>query len=245
MVPRHIAIIMDGNGRWARRHGLPRRRGHAEGAESVRAVVSECARCGVEELTLYVFSTENWKRPRAEVNFLMRLLRRFLVSERDKLLKNNIRFRAIGHLDPIPAAAREELNKAIAMSQSNTGMILRLALNYGGKQEIVDAARSLARKAVVEGRDPDSFTEQDFAGCLYDDEMTDPDLLIRTGGETRLSNFLLWQISYSELWFTRTCWPDFRAPQLRQAFRVYAQRSRHYGALLRAKSGRRRSKTGK
>jgi len=232
-IPRHVAVIMDGNGRWARRRACQRWRGHAEGAASVRAVVRECARLGVEQLTLYAFSTENWRRPRSEVRFLMNLLRKFLVSERDEMMANNIRVKAIGHLEVLPERIRAELDRTLDMSRANTGMIVRLALNYGGRQEIVDAARLLAVEAQEKGIDPESFTEDDLARSLYDREMTDPDLLIRTGGEQRLSNFLLWELSYAELWFTKTCWPDFRAAQLRQAFKSYARRERRYGGLSR------------
>jgi len=237
-IPRHIAVIMDGNGRWARRHGLPRRRGHLEGAESVRVLVRECARLGVREVTLYAFSTENWRRPRTEVQFLMSLLARFLRSEREDLMRNNIRLRAIGDLEPLPRRVREELDRTIAMTRSNTGMVVRLALNYGGRQEILHAARRVAREARSQGLRPDDLTESRLAGFLYDDQMTDPDLLIRTGGEMRLSNFLLWHLSYTELWFTRTCWPEFRAAQLRQALQAYARRERRYGALGQASRAR-------
>jgi undecaprenyl diphosphate synthase len=230
-VPRHVAIIMDGNGRWARRLGLSRRRGHSEGAESVRVIVRECARLGVEQLTLYAFSTENWRRPRTEVRLLMALLKRFLISERRELIENNLRLRAIGRLAELPDEVRKELRKSIEICAPNTGMILRLALNYGGRQEILDAARKMALEARRDGRPPEDWTERDFTLALYDAEMTDPDLLIRTGGEKRLSNFLLWQTSYAELWFTKTCWPEFRAAHLRQALRAYAHRERRFGGL--------------
>ena len=237
--PRHVAVIMDGNGRWARRLGLRRSRGHSEGAESVRVVIRECARLGVEQLTLYAFSTENWRRPRTEVQFLMGLLKRFLVSERGELMENNLRFKAIGRTEALPASVRKELAKTIALCAKNTGMIVRLALNYGGRQEILDAARKLAAEAQREGRatapgnghPAEAWTEEGFARALYDEEMTDPDMLIRTGGEMRLSNFLLWHLSYAELWFTKTCWPEFRAAHLREAFDAYAQRERRFGGL--------------
>lgn len=244
-LPRHVAVIMDGNGRWARRRGLPRRRGHEEGGRSVRAVVDECARLGIEELTLYAFSTENWKRPRTEVAFLMRLLRRFLVEQREELMAKNIRLRFTGRTEAFPKATQRVLSETETLTRRNTGMVLRLALNYGGRQEILDAAVRLLRAAREdESLDPASLTEDDLQAWFYDREMTDPDLLIRTGGELRLSNFLLWQLSYAELWFTRTCWPDFRAAQLRQAFHAYAQRERRYGGLAhgrRERSGLRRS----
>lgn len=226
-----MAVIMDGNGRWARRQGAPRSRGHTEGAESVRVIIRECARQGVEQLTLYAFSTENWRRPRVEVQFLMGLLKRFLVSERCELMENNLRLKAIGRLEAIPGYVRKELEKTMGLCRKNTGMIVRLALNYGGRQEIMDAARKIASAARRNGQDSDPWTEEGFARFLYDEEMTDPDMLIRTGGEMRLSNFLLWQASYTELWFTKTCWPEFRAAHLRQAFRAYAQRERRFGGL--------------
>lgn len=230
-VPRHVAVIMDGNGRWARRRGLPRRHGHREGAESVRVVIRECARLGVQELTLFVLSTENWRRPRAEVRFLIGLMHRFLVTEREEMMRNNIKLKAIGRLEAFPKRVRAELEKSITISRDNTGMILRMALNYGGRQEITDAVRRLAEEARKKRITPEHITEETLARFLYDEEMTDPDLLIRTGGEVRVSNFLLWQLSYAELYFTRTCWPDFRAAQLRQAFRAYAGRERRFGAL--------------
>ena len=230
-IPRHVAIIMDGNGRWARRRGFARRRGHSEGAESVRVVVRECAKRGVQQLTLYAFSTENWRRPGTEVRFLMSLLKKFLISERREMMENNIRLRAVGRIEAIPEAVRAELEKSIALCRNNTGMILRLALNYGGRQEIVDAARKMARQAEQDGLVLETLTEDGFRRFLYDEEMTDPDLLIRTGGEMRLSNFLLWQLSYAELWFTQTCWPEFRAHPLTQAFQAYGERDRRYGGL--------------
>lgn len=230
-VPRHVAVVMDGNGRWARRQGLSRTRGHAEGAESVRAIVRECRRLGVEELTLYAFSTENWRRPTPEVRFLMSLLGRFLNSERKTILKNNIRMKAIGRLERLPVSVRAQLEKTIQLSRGNDGMILRLALNYGGRQEILDAARKFACEALRMKVEPPELAEADFRNFLYDPEMSDPDLMIRTGGEMRLSNFLLWQSSYTELYFTSTCWPEFRERQLHEAFRSYARRERRFGAV--------------
>ncbi len=242
-VPRHVAVIMDGNGRWARRKGLPRHRGHAEGAESVRAVVRECARLGVQELTLYAFSTENWRRPKTEVHFLMELLRTFLAAEMPEIMENRIRLRAIGRLAELPARVRRDLERAIATSSVNGGMILRLALNYGGRQEILDAAKRIAEAAVRGEIAPQDVTEEALRGCLYDGQMRDPDLLIRTGGEMRISNFLLWEVSYAELWFTPICWPDFREAELRTAFNDYAGRERRFGGLggepLSAHGGRR------
>jgi len=234
-LPRHVAFIMDGNGRWARKRGLPRRAGHREGAESVRAVVEECARLGVEALTLYVFSTENWSRPKSEVAYLMRLMKRFLVEQRGELLKRDIALRAIGRLDDFPTDIRAELDKTIQASKSNTGMVLRMAVNYGGRQEIADAAARIAEAAAAGTLKPSEVTVEMFPRYAYEADMPDPDLLIRTGGEMRLSNFLLWHLSYAELYFTKVCWPDFRAAQLRQAFRAYAARERRYGGLPKAK----------
>jgi undecaprenyl diphosphate synthase len=230
-VPRHVAMIMDGNGRWARRQGLARHRGHAEGAESVRAIVRECARLGVEQLTLYAFSTENWRRPTTEVRFLMELLRKFLISELPEIMENNIRLRAIGRLEELPGRVQKQLQKTIDASAANTGMVLRLALNYGGRQEIMDAAARVAEAARRGEVDPRALTEAQWRRFLYDPDMTDPDLLIRTGGESRISNFLLWEMSYTEFCFTPACWPEFREAELRRAFAEYAGRERRFGGL--------------
>lgn len=237
-LPRHVAIVMDGNGRWARRRNLPRRSGHREGAESVRAIVEECARLGIEQLTLYAFSTENWLRPRAEVGYLMRLMKRFLIDQRKDLLDRNIRLKAIGRLGQFRADIRQELDKTVEMSRQNTGMLLRMALNYGGRQEVADAARAIVEEALNGRLCPSDVTAETVAQHMYDPEMPDPDLFIRTGGEVRLSNFLLWQLSYAELYFTKTCWPDFRAAQFRRALDAYGARERRYGAL----PGKRRRK---
>ena len=231
-VPKHVAVIMDGNGRWARERNMPRRRGHSEGVESVRVVTRQCSRMGVEQLTLYAFSNENWKRPKPEVAFLMELLKRFLVGERGEMKENNIRLCAIGRIAELPKSVQKTLDKSIALTAGNSGMILRLALNYGGRQEILDAARRLAAEVCQRGEaHAADLSEEDIRRCLYDDNMTDPDLLIRTGGEIRLSNFLLWHLSYSELYFTKTWWPDFREAHLRRAFESYAGRERRYGGL--------------
>jgi len=245
LVPRHLAVIMDGNGRWARRRRLPRRKGHQEGGESVRVIVRECANLGVEQLTLYAFSTENWKRPKSEVYFLMRLLERFLEQQREDMMEKNIRLRAVGRLSRLAEGARRKLEEIAALTSRNTGMILRLALNYGGRQEIIDAAAKLIKaarndKLII----AESLTEKDLRRHFYDPEMTDPDLLIRTGGEVRLSNFLLWQLSYAELWFTKTCWPEFRAEHLRRAFRAYAARDRRYGGIRKRQGESRRAGNG-
>ncbi|HZL99686.1 MAG TPA: polyprenyl diphosphate synthase [Planctomycetota bacterium] len=230
-LPRHLAIIMDGNGRWAQTHGLARTGGHEAGARTIRAITTECARLGLERLTLYAFSHENWKRPRAEVAFLMRLLRKFLVGERPTLAKNNVRLTAIGRLDDLPAAVRKELDRSIELSAGNTGLNLCLALSYGGRAEIVDACRRLARLAAAGRLDPAAIDEARFARELYQPGH-DPDLLIRTAGEMRVSNFLLWQISYAELYVTSACWPEFDVPELHKAFQDFATRTRKYGGLV-------------
>jgi undecaprenyl diphosphate synthase len=230
-LPAHIAVIMDGNGRWARERGLPRTEGHRRGAESVRTTVTACARKGVQALTLYAFSTENWKRPAREVTFLMRMLRRFARQERKLLLENNIRLRLIGHPDDLPPGLREELAQIQQASSSNTGMVLCVALSYGGRREIVDAARRFAGDVLAGRESVEELTEERFAQYLDTAGLPDPDLLIRTAGEMRLSNFLLWQLSYAELYVTPTCWPDFREKELEDALAAYAGRQRKFGAI--------------
>ncbi len=230
-LPRHVAIIMDGNGRWAKARGLVRIRGHAEGVESVRTITRACARANLEQLTLYAFSEENWKRPRREVSLLMRLLRRFLIRERDEIMDNGIRLIAIGRLHRLPAEVRKELEKTREMSAGNDGMILNLALSYGGRQEIVDATRRLARRVETGEIGADEITEEMFTAHLYQTDAAPPDLLIRTAGEFRVSNFLLWQISYTEIYVTPTCWPAFREAQLELAFDAYRGRQRTFGGL--------------
>ncbi len=230
-LPRHVAIIMDGNGRWAKARGIARIRGHAAGVESVRAITRACARAKLDQLTLYAFSEENWNRPRREVSLLMRLLRRFLVRERDEIMENDIRLTSIGRLDRLPDEVRRELEKTRTMSADNHGMVLNLALSYGGRQELVDATRAIARRVAAGEVSPDEITEEMIAAHLYQPDMPPPDLLIRTAGEYRFSNFLLWQISYTELYVTTACWPEFREEDLHAAFRAYAGRKRTYGGL--------------
>jgi undecaprenyl diphosphate synthase len=230
-LPGHVAIIMDGNGRWARRQGLKRVRGHRIGSETVRKVTTECARLGLERLTLYAFSSENWKRPKLEVDFLMRLLKEFVIKERTTLMENNISLRAIGQLHRLPEAVRQELDKTIEMSAKNTGLVMTLALSYGGRAEIADAARRIAEEIREGTLTPEMVTEDTVAERLYDPEMTDPDLLIRTGGELRVSNYLLWQIAYSEFWVTDVCWPDFSVEQLHSALAEFVRRERRFGGL--------------
>ena len=230
-LPRHVAIIMDGNGRWARAHGWARTRGHLEGAESVRAVTRECARLGIEALTLFAFSTENWRRPRLEVRFLMRLLERYLEQERREILDNGIRLRSIGETEALPLRVRQKLAETIALSKDHRGLTLTLALNYGGRREIVRAVRRIARAVKSGGVDPESIDAGLIDENLDTAGLPDPDLVIRTSGEMRLSGFLLWQLEYSEFWVTPKPWPEFREADLHAALRAYAARGRHRGGL--------------
>ena len=226
-LPVHIAVIMDGNGRWAAQRHLPRVEGHRAGIDSVRDIVESAARLGIEVLTLYAFSVENWKRPRAEVNTLMLLLKRYIRLELDTLHHHNIRFQVIGRPEELPPDVRHELDTAIAQTAGNTGMLFNIALNYGGRAELVDAAR----RAIAAGVRPEDLDESRFADFLYTAGQPDPDLLIRTSGEMRVSNFLLWQIAYSEIWVTETLWPDFRRRDLLQAVVAYQKRDRRYGGI--------------
>ncbi len=230
-IPRHIAIIMDGNGRWARAQGLRRVFGHESGAESVREITRECARLGVGRLTLYAFSADNWKRPKREVDFLMSLLKKYLIQERGEIMDNNIRLTAVGRLEALPDVVLREYEKTRAMSGANTGMTLSLALNYGARQEIVDAIRRLAKDLASGKVDPAKVDESTVSSYLYDAAAPDPDLLIRTGGDIRVSNFLLWQISYTELYVTPVQWPDFRKANLHEAILDYSRRDRRFGAI--------------
>jgi undecaprenyl diphosphate synthase len=230
-LPHHVAIIMDGNGRWARQRGLPRVEGHRRGVRSVRATIEECCRLGIGQLTLYCLSVENWKRPRAELDFLMSLLRQYLLKERAEIMEQNIRFTTIGRRSELPDKVLREMDENIRLSRNNTGMVLCLAINYGGRTEVVDAVRSLAEKARQGTLDPDTIDEATISDALYTAGMADPDLLIRTAGEMRVSNFLLWQISYAELWVTEKCWPDFDTVTLHEALHDYAGRERRFGGL--------------
>ncbi|MFO0961080.1 MAG: isoprenyl transferase [Isosphaeraceae bacterium] len=230
-LPRHVAIIMDGNGRWAQSRGLPRALGHRQGIRSVRSVVEEGCRLGLDQLTLYCLSVENWKRPPRELSFLLRLFRHFLRIERAELMEQNIRLTMIGRREGLPEEVLAELDRTVEMTSANTGMVLCLAVNYGGRTELADAARQMARD-VREGRiDPEEVDERRFAGYLYTKGMPDPDLLIRTAGELRVSNFLLWQISYAELYVTEVLWPDFRGEDLDEALVAFANRCRKFGGL--------------
>lgn len=231
-LPAHIAIIMDGNGRWARRRSLPRAAGHKAGIEPVRITVETCARMGIQALTLYAFSTENWKRPRAEVDMLWRLLRVYLRRELPELTRNGIRFTCMGRLDGLSEHVRQELDATIEATAKNTGMRLNLALNYSGRAELVDALAAIIAEARIAKRlDTLQIDEHMIASCLYTAGLPDPDLLIRTSGEMRISNFLLWQIAYAELYVTDTLWPDWRRPDLLHAILDYQKRDRRFGGL--------------
>ena len=231
-LPAHIAIIMDGNGRWARRRRLPRAAGHKAGIEPVRITVESCARMGIQALTLYAFSTENWKRPRTEVDMLWRLLRIYLRRELPELMRNDIRFSCMGRLDALSEQVREELDATIEATSRNSGMRLNLALNYSGRTELTDAVNAIVEAARREGRLATlRIDEQAISSKLYTAGLPDPDLLIRTSGEMRVSNFLLWQIAYAELYVTDTLWPDWRRPDLLDAILDYQKRDRRFGGL--------------
>jgi len=230
--PAHIAVIMDGNGRWAEGRGLRRIFGHKEGIQSVREITTECAQMGVESLTLFAFSVENWKRPDPEVRYLMRLLRKFVCDERPTLQDNNVRLRGLGRLDDLPKSARAELEKTEELTSGNNGMLLRLALSYGSRTEIGEAVRQIANDVKSGILDPARIDDETLRAYLYDPETPDPDLLIRTAGEMRVSNFLLWQISYSELFVSPVCWPEFRKTHLMEALSAYAGRKRKFGGLI-------------
>ena len=229
-IPTHIAIIMDGNGRWAKQRGLPRIEGHRRGVETARAIIDASRELGIRYLTLYAFSVENWSRPRAEVSALMGLLEQFLRRETKVLVKNHIRLHTIGRTAELPAGPRAELERAVKATSQFEEWHLVLALNYGGRGEILDAARAFAGDALRQGRVPEA-DEESFGRYLYDPAGRDVDLLIRTGGDHRVSNFLLWEVSYSELWFTKDCWPDFGIPRLHEALGDFARRDRRFGGL--------------
>jgi undecaprenyl diphosphate synthase len=229
--PRHIAIIMDGNGRWAQRQGLPRIEGHRRGVASVRRTTEQCARLDIEQLTLYCLSSENWKRPQRELEFLMHLLEQYMIEERSTIMDQNIRISVIGRRSEIPEAVQREMQKTIDMSAANSGLRLCLAINYGSRLELVDAVREIADEVKLGRLDPDAIDEDTVRRHLYTAGMSDPDLVIRTAGEMRVSNFLLWQISYAEIWVTEHCWPEFRESDLHQAIRDFAARDRRFGGL--------------
>jgi undecaprenyl diphosphate synthase len=229
-LPRHIAIIMDGNGRWAQKRHLPRVAGHRTGTKSARMAIETCARLKIEALTLYAFSVENWRRPKTEIEFLMQLLREYIRKEMPLLQRNNIRMRFLGRADELPLAVQRDTREATEELAKNTGMVLNIAVNYGGRAEIVDAMNAIL--AERNGHQPPKpVTEEDLARHLYTADLPDPDLLIRTSGEMRVSNFLLWQIAYAEIFVTETLWPDFNRARLLEALLDYQKRERRYGAI--------------
>ncbi|MEI7879635.1 MAG: isoprenyl transferase [bacterium] len=231
-IPTHVAIIMDGNGRWAQQRGLIRSKGHEKGTESVRAAIRACRKLGIRYLTLYAFSVENWNRPKPEIEALMSLLKTFLRKEVKELHENKVRLRAIGRLSDLPDSVRRELEKAMEATEHYTDATLVLALSYGGRTEIAHAAQELARKVKAGELDPEAIDEAAIAAHLYAPDIPDPDLMIRTSGEMRISNFLLWQLSYSELYVTDTLWPDFREEHLVKAVEEYSRRHRRFGGLV-------------
>ncbi len=229
--PRHIAIIMDGNGRWAERRELPRIEGHRRGVDSVRKTTEECTRLGIDQLTLYCLSSENWKRPQQEIDFLMHLLEQYMIEERTTIMDNNVRVRMIGQRSNIPDQVLRELDLTVKMSSTNTGLWLNLAINYGSRAELVDAMQAIGNKISSGALAADEIDEQTISDHLYTAGADDPDLLVRTAGEMRISNFLLWQISYAELWVTEKCWPEFDEAILHDAIRNFASRNRKFGGL--------------
>ena len=230
-LPRHVAVIMDGNGRWAQGQGLPRVEGHRRGVKTVRVVIEECARLDLGQLTLYCLSSENWKRPKRELDFLMSLLEQYVIEERSEIMRQDLQFSMIGRREGLSEGVLREVQKTIDASAANKGMRLCLAVNYGGRSEIVDAVQAIAREVVVGRLRPDEIAEETVSAHLYTAGMDDPDLLIRTAGELRISNFLLWQISYAEIWVTQKFWPEFRRPELIAALQSFAARDRRFGGL--------------
>ncbi len=236
-IPRHVAIIMDGNGRWAERRRLPRTQGHLEGVKRVAEVVDVAAEVGIEAVTFFTFSQENWKRPETEVSMLMQTICRALDMKSAEIAKRNMRLRFIGRREGIPADVLKGFDRTAAVTRANTGLIINLAFNYSARTEIVDAARTLARRVADGGLAPEEITESVFQQCLYAPDIPDPDLLIRTSGEQRLSNFLLWQVSYAEFYFTPVCWPEFTAEEFRKALAEYERRERRFGGVTGRQSG--------
>jgi undecaprenyl diphosphate synthase len=235
-LPRHIAIIMDGNGRWAQQRGQPRFVGHQKGAETVRGIVTHCAQLGIEALTLYSFSVENWKRPQAEIDFLMQLYIEYLRLERQTMMENNVRFRQVGRREGLPQPVLDELDLTAEMTKNHTGLTLALAINYGSRAELTDAMRAIACKVQTGHLQPEDITEDLISSHLFTAGLPDPDLLIRTAGEMRVSNYLLWQISYAEFYVTKVLWPDFDVEQLNLAIKDYACRTRKFGAVIEPQS---------
>lgn len=230
--PKHIAVIMDGNGRWAQNRELPRYEGHRQGIESVRKTLEESVRQNLEQLTLYCLSSENWKRPPEEIDFLMHLLQRYMIEERSTFMEQNVRVEIIGRRDGIPEAVQVEMDKTVSICAKNTGTCLCLAINYGARSELVDAIKRISETVASGELTAESIDEELVSSYLYTSEMKDPDLLIRTAGEMRISNFLLWQISYAELWITQKSWPEFEEKDLQQAIIDFASRERRFGGLI-------------
>ena len=230
-IPRHVAIIMDGNGRWATGQGLPRIMGHARGYEAVREVVRASGELGLQALTLYTFSTENWRRPKEETDAIMSLIEQATRNELDELMENQVRLRVSGRFSELPTSLQEALNDSMAATADNTGLILNLALNYGGRQELLDAVHEACRRVKEGSIRPEDISEDYFSGLLYTAGLSDPDLLIRTAGEMRVSNFLLWQIAYAEMWVTPIFWPDFTKKDLMLAIADYQKRVRKFGGV--------------
>lgn len=230
-LPRHIAIIMDGNGRWAKKRLMPRTVGHRAGMASLKKIVRASSDIGISVLTVYAFSTENWKRPRTEVDYLMNLLIEFLRKEIDELHREKVKIGVLGDYEPLPQECKVEIERALQLTANNNGLILNIALNYGSRREIIRAVEKIAEKVLNRDISINDIDEQLFAGFLYTADCPDPDLLIRTAGENRISNFLLWQIAYSELWITETLWPDFSRKHLVQAIYDYQHRERRFGGL--------------
>jgi len=230
-LPRHIAIIMDGNGRWAQKRALPRSMGHRAGVEALRKVVKTCSKLGIEVLTVYAFSTENWRRPKDEVSVLMKLLTEYLKRELNELHQNNVVIRAIGKIDDLPQEAQQELEHAMKSTSNNTGLILNLALNYGGRSEIIDAVKRMSQDVLNGKQRIEEIDEERFSKALFTSGLPDPDLLIRTSGEMRLSNFLLWQLAYTEIVVVEVLWPDFGPQALLEAIKEYQKRDRRFGGI--------------
>jgi len=230
-LPRHVAVIMDGNGRWAQKRHLPRIAGHRSGTQSARTTIETCARLKIETLTLYAFSVENWRRPKTEIDFLMALLREYLRKEMPLIQKNNIRMRFLGRMDELPAGVQNDVRDAMEKTAGNKGMVLCVALNYGGRAEIVDAMNAILSERNGHGTSEDKVTEEQLSQHLYTEGLSDPDLLIRTSGEMRVSNFLLWQIAYAEIFVTETLWPDFNRARLLESLLEFQKRERRYGGI--------------
>lgn len=230
-IPEHVAVIMDGNGRWAKRHGLPRIAGHGAGMKTVKKITVAADHLGIKVLTLYAFSTENWKRPKEEVDFLMKLPQEFLLIELDELIAKNVQVRMMGWREDLPTHTLKAVEEAVKKTERNTGLILNLALNYGSRREMIDGFKEMAREIQSGRLSLDQITEEQFPKYLHSAHLPDPDLMIRTSGEQRISNFMLWQLAYTELWFTDVFWPEFTEQHFYQAIRDYQQRGRRYGGL--------------